>query len=134
MPRLTPCPSCHSHVMASDRTCPHCGATLRTVTAARASAVLLGLALAGCPGDDEGTSSEPDYGVPDTGTMTMDGTSTSDGSSSDTGSTTAGEAEYGVAETGSTSIEPEYGVPETTTGASTSAGEPDYGVPETTSG
>ncbi len=142
MSRLIPCSSCHSHVMVDDRECPHCGASLRTTTALRAPAVLMGLALTACP------VGEPEYGVADTGEPTTtgmatetasgsdsgsgsgsgsggstttagsstgmadSGTATTDGSSG-TGSGTLGEPEYGVAETGSTSVEPEYGVAET---------------------
>lgn len=131
MPRLTPCPSCHAHVMVGDRHCPHCGAGLSTVNASRAGAVLIGLALAGCPGDDSSNTSigEPEYGVPDTGAVTVTGTEgttggtggstsgttggTTDGSTTDATTDSAGEAEYGVPETGSTSIEPDYGVPDT---------------------
>jgi hypothetical protein len=126
-----------------DRQCPHCGAALRTTTATRASAVLMGLALAGCPGDDSGTSTtfEPEYGVPDTASATdTEGTTagTTDGSTIGESSATAGEADYGTGETvppASTSAgEADYGVPDTGSPGSTSAGEPDYGVPETTSG
>lgn len=113
MPRLTPCPSCESHIIVGERECPHCGISLGT-TVARASAVLMGLALAGCPGFNP----EPDYGVPDTTTgasetgMATDTEMATDDSGSDTGmdgtgtdsattsgSDSAGEAEYGVLET-----------------------------------
>jgi hypothetical protein len=97
MPRLTPCRSCHSHVFADERECPHCGANLRSNAAL--PAVLVGLALAGCPG-------EPEYGVPDTGTPEETAgktteTDTGTGTETDTGmeTTTAGEPEYGVSET-----------------------------------
>lgn len=99
MARLTPCPSCQQHVLTNERECPHCGASLRS-TSARAPALLLGLALTGCP-----ISVEPVYGVPeddgpedeetDTGMET--GTDT-DNDESET--TTVGEPEYGVPESG----------------------------------
>jgi hypothetical protein len=89
MPRLTPCPSCEAHVFADERVCPHCGASLRTLSA-RVPAVLIGLALTGCP-------VEPDYGVPDTGPD--DGTDTNMESGTETATTTTGEPEYGVPET-----------------------------------
>jgi hypothetical protein len=72
--------------------CPHCGATLRS-NKALVPAVLVGLALAGCP------SVEPEYGVPDTGPQDESGTATA--------GTETGETETSVGE-------PEYGVPSTT--------------------
>ena len=97
MPRLTPCRSCHSHVLPDEHVCPHCGATLRSNLPA-IPAVLVGLALTGCP------SVEPDYGVPDTGVQETTGTATA-GTETGTGTGT----ETGTPETG----EPEYGVPTT---------------------
>lgn len=138
MSRLIPCSSCHSHVRIDDSECPHCGATLRTTSSMRVPAVLMGLALAGCPNDP----GEPEYGVADTGPSTTgvtttdtdgsdSGTDTGSGSGSATGMTDDGTSSGTSAEGSSSVGEPEYGVPET---SSTSAGEPDYGVPETTSG
>jgi hypothetical protein len=162
MPRLIPCPSCHSHVLLSDSACPSCGATLRTTTAPRvATTLLLGLALAGCPGED-GDDSAGDSAP--ASTSATDGTTTTDGATSTTNATTtttadsitisgSGDAAYGVPDTGledttatdtgtgtetetgtetDTVGEPEYGVPETTTDGMDTVGEPDYGVPETT--
>jgi hypothetical protein len=101
MPRLTPCPSCHSHVLVDERECPHCGAGLRQV-AGRGAAVLMGLALAGCP-----SAGEPEYGVPDTGP--------DDGTASSTATDTGLETGTGGMGTGTDTVgEPEYGVPETT--------------------
>lgn len=116
MPRLMPCPSCHSHVLADDRECPHCGAALRGNRAA--AAVLMGLALTGCP------RAEPDYGVPSTETTDGSGTAT------ETMTNTGMESEYGVPGTGEE--EAEAGATSTDTGTDTdSGGEPEYGVPTT---
>lgn len=143
MPRLTPCPSCHAHVLVDERQCPHCGGALRTTGAPLAAVVVAGLMLAGCPAGDDGNSDvgEPEYGVPATEGVDTNGETTAadtggtggttgTGETASTGDTdaSAGEAEYGVAETGTG-----------TTGASTgdtdaSAGEADYGVAETGTG
>jgi hypothetical protein len=118
MPRLSPCPSCQSHVFADDRTCPHCGASLRS-SAGKSAAVLVGLALTGCP-----TTIEPVYGESDT---------TSDDEASDTG--TSMDTESGTDGMTTETGEPEYGVPdtgmETSTDDATETGEPEYGVPDT---
>ncbi len=141
--RLYACPGCHEHVRAEDDACPHCGAELRGEgwVARAASAILVGLALTGCPdkGGPVSTSVEPEYGVPTSGPMT--GT----GSTGSTGSTGTGTG-TGTGTIGGT-FEPEYGVPTSTTppmttgstGATGSTGstggpEPDYGVPATTDG
>lgn len=105
MPRLIPCPSCHSHVLVSERVCPHCNASQRSTASPALPAVLLGLALTGCP-----TNDEPAYGVPTTGEeeMATDTASetdtdmgTGDASTDETTEDTA-ESEYGVASTGDT--------------------------------
>jgi len=122
MPRLTPCPACHAHVMSDERSCPHCDASLRP-TASKGAVVLMGLALAGCP-----SNGEPEYGVPDTDSESDSASS----SGTATGTSTTAEPEYGVADTGTSEAgEPDYGVPGTDTGT---AGEPDYGVPTTETG
>ena len=111
MPRLTPCSSCHAHVLVDDRQCPHCGATLRTAGAPLAAAMVAGLMLAGCPaGDDVG---EPEYVVPLTEGPDTDGDTTAAPTS--TGETDGGTTEA-TAGTGDTDV---------------SAGEADYGVAET---
>lgn len=131
MPRLIPCPACHSHVIVGERECPHCGVALASRsgnTAGRASAVLMGLALTGCP------ESVAVYGVPDTelppaGTETHADTDTNTDTDAETDAQTSsgsGTADSGTA-SGSSG----------TAGSGTegtSVGEPDYGVPETTSG
>ena len=105
MPRLSPCPTCHEHVLSDERECPHCGATIRR-SSARVPAVLMGLALTGCPGIAD---PEPEYGVPDT---SPDDADTTADVGTDTG-TSSGGTETGT-DTGTTSVgEPEYGVPET---------------------
>lgn len=155
MSRLVACTACSIHFKVTDAACPHCGEALRLdagIVGRTAGAMLLGLTLASCVGGDDSTTvAEPEYGVPATesASTTMDTDGGTDSNTSTTNDvTSAGEAEYGVADTGpwgtssttldtdtdtdtdgSTSVgEPEYGVP--TTDGSTSL-EPDYGVPTT---
>ena len=67
---LHACPSCHCHMRIDALACPHCGA--RILSGVRASAaILLGLALSGCPVGDKGGGAI--YGVADTGTYDRDG-------------------------------------------------------------
>lgn len=99
MARLTPCPSCRAHVFANERSCPHCGSSLRAV-AGPGAVVLMGLALAGCP--DSSNTPEPEYGVPDT--------SVTEPEPADSGN--VAEPEYGVPDT-EHALEPDYGGPET---------------------
>jgi hypothetical protein len=109
MPRLVACPACGVHVRIDDARCHACDAALRDekgVVARSPAAVLMGLALAACGGDDgsPNTSIEPEYGVPATESVSVSDTDTGSSGSSD-------------------SFEPEYGVPQTdddTTGADTS--------------
>ena len=77
---------------AMPRECPHCGASLHR-NKALVPAVLVGLALAGCP------SVEPDYGVPDTGTPEDSGTTATGTETGETETTSVGEPEYGVPST-----------------------------------
>lgn len=146
MPRLVACPSCSVHFKVSDSACPHCGAVLRTESGGlgrTAGAMLMGLTLASCTGDDKSTTiGEPEYGAPATESVgtTMDTDGGTDGMTSTTNDvTSSGEAEYGVADTGFTtsSTGSSSGTAtdtdtDTDTDGSTSL-EPDYGVP-TTSG
>ncbi len=112
MPRLVACPACGVHVRVDEPRCPHCDAALRDaqgVVARSPAAVLMGLAIAACGGDDgsTNTSLEPEYGVPQTESV----------SATDTDSATSTDS--------SDSFEPEYGVPQTddTTAADTSGGD-----------
>jgi hypothetical protein len=154
--RLTTCPACAEHVKLSESTCPHCGAELPR-RGGVVAAVAVGLAMSGCPGKDDPTTtstvSEADYGVAATTLSDTSETGTETGTGTDP-STTAGEAEYGVATTAdettesptTTAGEAEYGVPQTgtdtdtdtdtstggeTTATATSNGEADYGVAAT---
>ena len=110
MSRLVACPACGVHVRLDDARCHACDAALRDdkgVVARSPAAVLMGLALAACGGDDgsTNTSVEPEYGVPQTESVSV----------TDTDSATSSES--------SDSFEPEYGVPQTdddTTGADSS--------------
>jgi hypothetical protein len=145
------------HFKIDEAACPHCGAPRRdgSAGARTAGAVLMGLAIAACPGDDGASSSssitaEPDYGVPATDSAETGGgdasatggqSSTSAGTTASTSAgttmqqtTDAGEAEYGVPDTGwGDSTTGESG---SETGGTTAATEgtttiePDYGVPE----
>jgi hypothetical protein len=132
MPRLTLCPSCHSHVLVEDRECPHCGAALRTTGASRVAAAVMGLALTGCPhepaplygdpgtGDDDSTSSSASTGSTDTSTGSTDTSTgpadTSTGPADDTSSGTGGtDATTGTGTDGTTGTGT-LGEPGTTTG------------------
>lgn len=131
MPRLSPCPSCQSHVFVDDRTCPHCGASLRSSVGSKSAAVLVGLALTGCP------TVEPVYGVPESGSDT---TGNDEASDTGTGMDTESGSDSGMETDGSTDTgEPEYGVPDTgmdtgtdgtgtDTSMDTTGGEPLYGL------
>ena len=123
MGSLIVCSSCGQHVRADEHVCPHCTSGIRTTSgtvAKTASAMLLGLAIAGCPSsdDDDNASSDtmdvqPLYGEPDPSTTGApdpeessssttgepeDESSTGSESSSTTGD--VGESEYGTATTG----------------------------------
>ena len=139
MSRLTPCPSCHVHVLVEDHECPHCGVTMRSTGAPLAAAVVAGLMLVSCVSEPE---PEPEYGVVTTSgpEPTTEGTSTG-GSTQGTGTTIddtsssgAGEVEYGTPDTGlDTGTDTDGTTGTTGTDGTTSVGEPEYGVPETTS-
>ncbi len=71
---MTACSHCNCYCRPSDTTCPHCGAALSRGAGRpqrAAAAVLLGLALSGCPDKSKdsatGTSPVALYGMPDTG-------------------------------------------------------------------
>ncbi|MEX1361723.1 MAG: hypothetical protein AB1Z98_01250 [Nannocystaceae bacterium] len=138
MARLIPCPHCHAHVMLDERRCPHCSTELRTAFAPRAATtLLLGLALAGCPGDDTTDDGAGTQGTtaPTSGTATASGTGTDTTSDGSIGS---GGVEYGTVDT---SMDDDTGTTGGTDSTGTDSasgtetlGEPEYGVPETTSG
>lgn len=123
--RLVACSSCAQHIKSSESVCPHCGAEHRVDARVgrAATAVLMGLALSGCPDKDpEPTATDSGSGSSSSGT---------DATGSATGSATGGETDTsttGMTGDASTTAmpEPEYGVP-------TTSGEQDYGVPATDS-
>jgi hypothetical protein len=98
-------------VFADERTCPHCGAPLRSAVGIKA-VVIAGLALTGCP------TAEPAYGVPDTGT---DGGSSdeveSTGESGSDSSTSESSTDTGTSDS-------------TTTSAPDTSGDSAYGLPD----
>lgn len=121
--RLIACPACAEHIKSSEPQCPHCGAENRSVegrAARAATAVLMGLALSGCPDKEPGPT-----------TNSGSSTDSEASSGSDTGSDTGGSESSGSGTDSDsmpmTTAEPEYGVPVTT------SGEQDYGVPATDS-
>ena len=118
---LMVCPSCTTHVLVGDATCPHCGVALPSSGAVTrtAGALLMGLALAGCPADDtdkNGTTAA--YGVPTTGDES-DSLSTTSSSSGDDTSSSGASSSTGPGDTDtdtdgtSTGLSPDYGVPTT---------------------
>lgn len=148
MTRLVVCPVCALDIHAHEQQCPHCGTAQRSVAAPRASVVLLGLALAACPGDDDGddtagsatTTATSSASAPTTG-------ATGDTATTDDSLTGSGGVEYGSADTfaettdtatasttdATTGTDGSTGTgTDGTTGGSETAGEPEYGVPETT--
>jgi hypothetical protein len=99
MPRLITCTHCQAHIRSDEKTCPLCGAARNPAEgqlARTASAVLMGLTIAGCgPGTDGTTASAGMSASEGTSTTTESGTS---GSSPSEG--TWGEPDYGVPDTG----------------------------------
>jgi hypothetical protein len=146
MPRLIVCRSCGEHIRSEETACPHCGTHVRdeqSMLARGAGAVVLGLALAGCPSDDDddpssNTSVEPEYGVPATDSVTDPTTGGSMSTTASSQSETVGEPEYGVPETGFPEDSGTSSGGESTSDTGSSDGstsiEPDYGVPETSNG
>lgn len=119
--RLSQCHACSEHVKRAEELCPHCGAALADTRASGAAAVLMGLALTGCP--DKG---------PDTTSATTDPTEAT--AVTEDEPMTSFEAEYGVGSfEGYT--ESGTGVVTDTSGAMTEAtsGETGTTSPETTS-
>ena len=117
---LVVCVACTSHVLTSDKACPHCGASLRDgrgrVLGRTTTAVLMGLALAGCPSDDDtndsmgsGASSSSTGGSgPGTSATPTTGTTDDSGSTALTFDDTSGaQSAYGTPDTetfGSTDV------------------------------
>lgn len=157
MGKLSICLACNSHVKSNETTCPHCGAGLQQghAFAPRSSAILLGLALTGCPAGDDGETSSTVADTGSTSNVTTISTTIADtGSSSITVTTDQSDLDsaYGTPETGeSFTTSPDStstggtgtdttgdstgsstsGDTGSSTGDATSVGEPEYGVPET---
>lgn len=131
---LVVCVACSSHVLTSDKACPHCGASVHDgkgqVLGRTATAVLMGLALAGCPADDDSGDSMGGGGSSSSSsTVTTDAASSGPGGTS-IGSTTAGSST--TDDSGSTAItfdssgaQAAYGSPDTETFGSTDITESD---------
>jgi hypothetical protein len=66
-PKLIACPNCAAHMFAHAKCCPNCSTCARGTLKKTAGAALLGLALAGGTGCDDGNDpddfAQPDYGV-----------------------------------------------------------------------
>lgn len=127
------CWSCAVHVKASEASCPYCGEDPRGSGGRRlgsaAASVLMGLALAGCPAEDDDMDSvgtSPLYGSPTSESISSssgDDASTTGGGegSSSTGmtettltvGTSSSTGDTDASSSGSTSISPDYGVPST---------------------
>lgn len=99
--RLIACPACAEHFKSDESRCPHCGAEPRgpdSRVAVAATAVLLGLALGGCP---DKAAAPTDAGQPG-------------GPAADNRPAAQPEPAYGSPVTPvPTNPEPEYGVPMT---------------------
>ncbi len=110
---LIPCSHCGCHVLEDDAQCPHCHRE-PPGSARTSAAVLLGLALAGCP------IASPEYGLPVTDYTDKLPTETADTGPGSTGST--GATDTGPGSTGST------GVTDTGPGSTGSTGTSDVGT------
>ena len=135
---LIACPACSNHVLAREVACPHCGATMRSagMVGRTASAVLMGLALAGCPADDDDNDTMASTGSSGSPTTDPSESTSSEGSSTDPTAMTTGPL-YGGPATGeltsSTSDSSSTGGETEGTSSGSTSLSPDYGVP-TTSG
>lgn len=132
MPRLIACPSCNTHVLSSEGTCPHCDATIERrsggAIAATAAAVLMGLAAPAC--DKNGPGSEPIeamYGAPVTDPENPPSVDSGD-TPTEPGDGDAGGQDSAGEDPPPDVAEPEYGVPATVEDPPM---KPMYGVPET---
>ncbi len=110
MMSLIPCSHCGCHVLEDDAQCPHCHRE-PPGSARTSAAVLLGLALAGCP------IASPEYGLPVT-----DYTDKLPTETADTGTGGTGATDTGTGSTGST------GVTDTGPGSTGSTGTSDVGT------
>lgn len=93
--KLVLCPACNCHVRPGALSCVHCGAAPRAGLPRGAAAMLLGLALTGCPTSDKDSGDTADtgdsattaialYGVADSGyDADGDGYRTSEGDCDD---------------------------------------------------
>ena len=113
-------------MLAADATCPHCGAQLRNgkgqAFGRTATAVLMGLTLAGCPSDDDGQDS---MGGSDTSTSSTMNPGTGSGSMSGSASTADPSATTNMAETTDSTTD------ESTSGSTFGAVQSAYGSPDT---
>ncbi|MGH1343943.1 MAG: hypothetical protein ACRBN8_20460 [Nannocystales bacterium] len=123
---LIVCAACSSHVLTSDKACPHCGAAVHDgkgqVLGRTAAAVLMGLALAGCPADDDSGDSMGGGDSSSSASTDPGSSGPSEGSSSTASSTTAGSTADTFAESGAQSA---YGTPDTETFGTTDMTESD---------
>lgn len=130
---LVVCVACSSHVLTTDAACPHCGAPVRDgkgqVLGRTAAAVLMGLALSGCPADDDSSDSMGGGG-------SSSSSATTDAASSGPGATSVGSSSSATSTTtnatGSTAVtfdesgaQSAYGSPDTETFGTTDMTESD---------
>lgn len=130
---LVVCVACSSHVLTSDKACPHCGAAVHDgkgqVLGRTATAVLMGLALAGCPADDDSGDSMGGGGSSSSSTATTNADSsgpsgTSMGSTAGSSSTTDDSGSTAIT-FDSSGAQAAYGSPDTETFGSTDITESD---------
>ena len=118
--KLVMCSACNVAIRPDETVCPSCGARRKWVSAPNASgAVLLGLALAGCPSDDgtETMGSSATASSTNATTDTETGNTTSGSASmTSTSASTSDSSTTTDNESGSVSAQPPYGVPDTTSG------------------
>lgn len=138
--RLSQCPACSEHVKRGEDACPHCGARLADTRASGAAAVLIGLALTGCPdkGPDTTSASAGESETTAIGESTLAGTGSGESGGESTVATTEpippSESDYGVPTSDSftgTMTEGTSGTGETSAtdpSTTTTGAESDYGV------
>lgn len=108
--KVIACSACGVLVRTDDGACPNCGVTRRSVFAP--GAILLGLALTGCPADD-GTETMGGTGSA-SATNASSNSNTTMSSGASMSSTSAGTDSATTDDTLETSAQPPYGVPDTT--------------------